>query len=99
MAVLLLQHVRTMTCLWIWLLGVWCGCGASYICALMFANYPLFSNVMITFILVDGAAARPGVEFSWFSLFGSWGLLCGVLSVMAYHVVVSCCLGREPENL
>ena len=32
---------------------------------------------MITFILVDGAAAWPGVGYSWFSLFGSWGLLCG----------------------
>ena len=81
MAMLLLQCARTMTCLWIWLLRVWCGCGGSYACAPMFASYPLFSNVMITFILVDGTAAWPGVGFSWFSLFGSWGLLYGGLSV------------------
>ena len=61
MAMLFLQCARTMTCLWIWLLEVRCGCGASVACAPMFANYPLFSNVMIKFILVDGAAVLPGV--------------------------------------
>ena len=59
---------------WIWVLG-------SYAGAPMFANYPLFSNAMITFMLVDGVAAWPGVGLSWLSLFGSWGLLCGGLSV------------------
>ena len=46
-----------MTYLWTWLLEVWCGCGASYASAPVSANYPLFSNVMITFILINGAAA------------------------------------------
>ena len=72
-AMLLLQCARTMTCLWIWLLGVWCGCGASHAFAPMFASYPLFSNVMITFILVDGAAAWPGADslgFPWLNLGG-----------------------------
>ena len=77
MAMLLLQCARTMTCLWIWLLRVWCGCGASYACAPMFTSYPLFSNVMIKLIPADGAAAWPGVRFSWFLLSGTRGLLCG----------------------
>ena len=64
-----------------WLLEAWCGCGASYASAPMFASYPLFSNVMITFILPDGGAAWPGIGFSCFSLFGSWGLLCDGFSV------------------
>ena len=77
-AMLLLQYVRTMTCLWIWLLGVWCGCGASYACPLLFTNYPLFSNVMIRFMPVDGAAAWPGVVFSaWILGAAAWWPLCG----------------------
>ena len=46
MAVLLLQCAGTMTCLLIWLLEVWCGYGASYTCAPLFASYPLFTNVI-----------------------------------------------------
>ena len=52
-AMQLSQYARTMACLWIWLLGMCCGCGASYACAPTFASYPLYSNVMITFKLVD----------------------------------------------
>ena len=36
---------------------------------------------MIAFMLVDGVAEWSGVGFSWFSLSGSWRLLCGGLSV------------------
>ena len=41
----------------IFIIELWCGCGASYPCAPVSPNYPLFSNVMIKFILIDGAAA------------------------------------------
>ena len=84
MAMLLLQCARIMTCLWIWLLEVWCGCGASYACVPMFARYPLFSNVMIKLILADGAAAR-GLDSLCFSCLDLGGC-CVVTSLsVAYY--------------
>ena len=97
MAMQLLQCARTMTCLWIWLLEVWCGCGASYACAPVSASYSLFNNVMITFILIDGAAAMTWcgilLLFPCLDLGGCW--VVDSLWV-AYHVVVSGCWA---ENL
>ena len=45
------QYARAMICLWIWVVEMGCGCGASYACVPTFASYPLFNNVMITFKL------------------------------------------------
>ena len=54
MAMLLLQYARTVPCLCIWLLGVWCGCGASYTCVPLFASCPLIKNVMTNLWLQMG---------------------------------------------
>ena len=56
-----------MTCLWIWLLGVWCGRAASCACGPLFAGHSLFIHQCHDkLILADGEAAWPGVGFSRF---------------------------------
>ena len=65
---LLLQYTRAMACLWIWLLGVWCGCGASYASVHMLVGlHTLFTNVMTY-------SFRWGSSMAW----------CGVLLVFPF---------------
>ena len=74
--------------------GSWeCGvaAGLQYPCTPVSASYPLFSNVMIKLILADGAAAWPGVGFSWFFLLR---LLCGGASCSVIFLLPSVNLGR-----
>ena len=62
--------------------GFWeCGVAVGLHTLVLLCSLVILLSAILTFILVDEAAAWPGVGFSWFLLFGSWGLLCDGLSL------------------